>query len=50
MIGSPKMLWKESESATYGSRRWPIARDGFKILDSDMYVFEPHDLYPEWLL
>ena len=30
-----------------------MARDGFKILDSDMHVFEPHDLYlkymnPKW--
>jgi len=30
-----------------------MARNGFKILDSDMHVFEPHDLYlkymnPEW--
>ena len=22
-----------------------MARNGFKILDSDMHVFEPHDLY-----
>ena len=30
-----------------------MARDGYKILDSDMHVFEPHDLYlkymdPKW--
>src|SRR5918995_5146104 len=30
-----------------------MARNGFKILDSDMHVFEPHDLYlkymnPKW--
>src|SRR5262244_2420779 len=30
-----------------------MARDGFQILDSDMHVFEPHDLYlrymnPKW--
>ena len=30
-----------------------MARDGFKIFDSDMHVFEPHDLYlrhmdPKW--
>jgi hypothetical protein len=30
-----------------------MARDGLKILDSDMHVFEPHDLYlnymdPKW--
>jgi hypothetical protein len=30
-----------------------MARDGQKILDSDMHVFEPHDLYlkymnPKW--
>ena len=24
-----------------------MARDGYKILDSDMHVFEPHDLYLE---
>ena len=30
-----------------------MAKNGFKILDSDMHVFEPHDLYlkymdPKW--
>ena len=30
-----------------------VARSGFEILDSDMHVFEPHDLYlkytnPKW--
>ena len=24
-----------------------MAKNGFKILDSDMHVFEPHDLYLE---
>jgi len=30
-----------------------MAKNGYKILDSDMHVFEPHDLYlkymnPKW--
>lgn len=30
-----------------------MAKNGFKIMDSDMHVFEPHDLYlkymnPKW--
>ena len=26
-----------------------MARNGFKILDSDMHVFEPHDLYLNYM-
>ncbi len=26
-----------------------MARDGYKILDSDMHVFEPHDLYEKYM-
>ena len=26
-----------------------MARNGFKILDSDMHVFEPHDLYLKYM-
>src|ERR687896_136050 len=26
-----------------------MAKDGYKILDSDMHVFEPHDLYLRYM-
>ena len=26
-----------------------MARDGYKILDSDMHVFEPYDLYEKYM-